>query len=412
MIFGLDIMQTLSNDCPEPHMQVYLSVSSLASTSDNGIVTQRRLEMNWYGDSPQIQDRVELLSHDPIYGIVAVMMVFPVDYSDSWVTTEVEFERPDLSASPGACLGYWVAYYRGDVLLSSNCLRSQPQWMWENRELLGDRRLIDLVLPGTHDSGAYEEYRGAISDNPVTMYAITQEESIFNQLMYGVRYLDLRPSFYNDTEEQYWLNHGLYRIRPFSLILDDIVRFMNLSNDLLIIHIGGWNGEFSQFPEKYLEFTDMLEFQLEEWLAPASMGVNATLSDFLNSGKRLIMINEHHADGDPYPWAEFEDTYNGDNTPEKLMATLEEFLDKTPLPDPWLLSGEQTPNVADVIFNRLGGLRVMASEVDRNITQRIQADWWTTVSVVIHDFFMAANNIDMAIHTNLRRQRCNITNPW
>ncbi len=37
-----------------------------------------------------------------------------------------------------------------------NCLRIRPTWMNEEREVIGDVPLSTLMLPGTHNSGAYE----------------------------------------------------------------------------------------------------------------------------------------------------------------------------------------------------------------------------------------------------------------
>ena len=40
--------------------------------------------------------------------------------------------------------------------LKANCIRVRPQWMYEDRHIIGDIPLHALMIPGTHNSGAYD----------------------------------------------------------------------------------------------------------------------------------------------------------------------------------------------------------------------------------------------------------------
>ena len=54
--------------------------------------------------------------------------------------------------------GYNVTWNREDgSSLASNCLQSEPTWMWDHRDQLADMRVGDLVLTGAHDAGAYRQ---------------------------------------------------------------------------------------------------------------------------------------------------------------------------------------------------------------------------------------------------------------
>ena len=62
--------------------------------------------------------------------------------------------------------------------------------MEDHKTKLANKKIAELSLPGSHDSGSY---KGSSSGNFIyekTVYA--QEETILNQLLYGVRYLDIR----------------------------------------------------------------------------------------------------------------------------------------------------------------------------------------------------------------------------
>ena len=49
--------------------------------------------------------------------------------------------------------------------------------------------MSELSLPGTHDTAAYP---GSKNVAYIDKMIFCQEETIFNQLIYGVRYLDIR----------------------------------------------------------------------------------------------------------------------------------------------------------------------------------------------------------------------------
>ena len=36
-----------------------------------------------------------------------------------------------------------------------NCLLIRPRWMWEERDVIGNIPLNNLMIPGTHNSGSY-----------------------------------------------------------------------------------------------------------------------------------------------------------------------------------------------------------------------------------------------------------------
>ena len=87
-------------------------------------------------------------------------------------------------------------------------------------ELFGDHkqtRLVDLILPGTHDSGSYD-ITGSSAPAPgapaayakvgsiAAKWAKTQDQTLEQQLRGGIRYLDLRVALF---EERLVLVHGL-----------------------------------------------------------------------------------------------------------------------------------------------------------------------------------------------------------
>jgi hypothetical protein len=61
-------------------------------------------------------------------------------------------------------------------------------------------------------------------------------------LIHGVRYLDIRAGYYNNTDEVWWVNHGIVRVHPLQTVFDDIKTFLKNTNEIVIL-------DFHGFPE-------------------------------------------------------------------------------------------------------------------------------------------------------------------
>ena len=68
-----------------------------------------------------------------------------------------------------------------------------------------------------------------------------QEEDILSQLINGIRYLDIRVGYYPNTDEKWYLNHGVINIRPLRDVLEDVQTFMENTNEIVIL-------DFHEFP--------------------------------------------------------------------------------------------------------------------------------------------------------------------
>lgn len=61
---------------------------------------------------------------------------------------------------------------------------------------------------------------------------------ILDQLIMGVRYLDIRIGLYNNT---YWVNRGSVTLHPLSHILNQVKHYMDHTEEIVII-------DFHRFP--------------------------------------------------------------------------------------------------------------------------------------------------------------------
>lgn len=84
------------------------------------------------------------------------------------------------------CLKYWIAYIRNGQLVVVKCLRVQPKWMELSMAQIGSRNILEIAIPGTHNAASYEIAR-FMNFPRFDKYIYCQDESIWNQLVYGIR---------------------------------------------------------------------------------------------------------------------------------------------------------------------------------------------------------------------------------
>lgn len=104
---------------------------------------------------------------------------------------------------------------------------SPAAWMggiWDN---IQNKRLDQLVIPGSHDSGT-----GFMDSRYGTNTARTQTGSIATQLRDGIRYLDFRVKEAAHRgcadDSVWWFNHGTYRSQTrLMTALDEIKTFLS-----------------------------------------------------------------------------------------------------------------------------------------------------------------------------------------
>lgn len=89
---------------------------------------------------------------------------------------------------------------------TNSLLLDRKRWMQNTPGIL-DQPLWKTVLPGTHDSGAYNlttdrapchDASDAIPGLAILPFAIAQYKSLGQQLEGGIRYFDIRPVFHNN----------------------------------------------------------------------------------------------------------------------------------------------------------------------------------------------------------------------
>jgi hypothetical protein len=202
--------------------------------------------------------------------------------------------------------------------------------MGSNLGQLGSLSLRELLLPGSHDSGAYmltnalapaiagsdeinalivwAEAHGIPFNAIITPWALAQRGTIREQLEAGVRYIDLRIC-YNGSD--FFTYH--FQIGPtIQTLLDDMHSFLQAHpHELLVVEAQLWqptNSSFAIPPEAKKRLAGMMLRAFEGLLIPLSARIDVPYATLLQANKR-VLVTVH----DPLLMAASVDPRTGQN---------------------------------------------------------------------------------------------------
>lgn len=199
-----------------------------------------------------------------------------------------EYSEHLNKTDPGKhCFPYWiVSYTENGAIIDSQCFAIQPTWMSDHQPVLLDKMVHEIMIPGTHNSGAYD---GSNLPPIIGNYALNQDKIVWTQLVFGIRYLDLRIGYYKVGG--FHINHDMVRITPLKPVLKQIRKFVELTEEVVII-------DFHRFPyptefggELHESLTDLIFEELGEFaFARGNYGKKGvSFRELWNEKKRLII---------------------------------------------------------------------------------------------------------------------------
>lgn len=196
------------------------------------------------------------------------------------------------------CVGYCVAYHSKNKILAKSCLQTNPSWMQESFQYIGSRALPTLMIPGTHNSGTYAKQLDKSVLQMINKYQMNQDESIFSQLVYGIRHLDLRVGYakVKQRNERLWVYHDIFRTEvSLSEVFKQVARFLELTSHEIIIMdfhrftVGFQNETPAVQRERHARLIEMLFRHLGRYVIPSYLGQHAPLQEYVSMGKRLLV---------------------------------------------------------------------------------------------------------------------------
>ncbi|XP_017032995.1 PI-PLC X domain-containing protein 1 [Drosophila kikkawai] len=336
-----------------------------------------------------------------------------VGLSTQWFTTGVPFDY-ELSKNVTAqthCYGFWASYINeeGDIL-ARTCLKAFPRWMNDLKSKIGELRLRDLFIPGTHDSGSYRpNFDPLLRESLVTKYALTQDDDIRGQLMHGVRYLDIRVGYYRNSPEQFFIYHGITKQRPLQEVINQVRDFVHETNEIIIFGLKEFPIGFGKGLGVHRLLVTYLRDQFQDLIAHPSLNWSASLRDIWARKQNVFLAYEKQAMLDEFPETLFgpvDQRWGNVQTWPRLetyLRNINEFDVARFYSRPIADMAELTPETWDVILDKHGGLRKMSDNVNWRISLLYRDELGTHANIVAADFIRGTTLVETAMDFNLRK---------
>lgn len=208
----------------------------------------------------------------------------------NWESTEVYYDdgkHPVVAAADNWAVTLHQGEAFDDLFYATSVITDRANWMRDRLDRLGGKRVRELVMPASHDSGMYTD--------GLSVVAKTQELSIYGQLAYGIRYFDLRLK-YDAGDERIDIHHGGVEGPTLAEVLADIAQFAGESGrrELCIF-------DFSHFEDfgpasdssAYQQFVEEVEEALGDWLFTAKPAdrrlADLTLQEYIGQKTALLV---------------------------------------------------------------------------------------------------------------------------
>uniref|UniRef100_T1HBM1 Varsurf_PPLC domain-containing protein n=1 Tax=Rhodnius prolixus TaxID=13249 RepID=T1HBM1_RHOPR len=404
---------------------LYLTVSALFKDSSIGsALIDREIDIYWVDDS---FDKIALFDSSPSEEIQPILQFNTKQYPERYVHTNITLGNPkfpgswnygssEIPVSGDHCLHKWIAGIKNNTISYIDCIKIRPTWMQDNRLSIGNLAVTSLFLPGTHNSGCYKRGETLSQKDASGRYILTQDQTIWNQLVYGIRYLDFRIGYYpskkNVSESDhscFWINHDLIKVRPLVPVIQQLKEYLEKAKDEIVII------DFHRFPlgfsgriARHVQLVDYLELELKEYAISYS-NETLTLNDIWDTNKRLIISygDKSIAREHEWLWPPIRQLWGNKQNLDKLYEYLEYCMSNETIRDPkkgmWAAMAQLTPGPLDLLFNPTGSLRHMAHIVNRNLTSWCRNNWWNKANIIAADFFLETDIINIAVASNIMK---------
>lgn len=215
--------------------------------------------------------------------------------------------------------GEWTELYfldgRGNPFVLTgtvnNMLSSfaQPDWMHQNLSTLGELPLKQICMPGSHDAGMGVLNPEGLSQDISSLGGAliqTQPTTIYDQLVNGSRYLDVRPVMAgeNDFRAGHFSSNSLLGQagcygQSMNDIISDINKFTQQYAELIILDLSHGYDATNNYVDLSVDQWSTLFTQLTQNLSNLALinadyetGIvfNNTLNSFIGNGKASVMV--------------------------------------------------------------------------------------------------------------------------
>jgi 1-phosphatidylinositol phosphodiesterase len=278
-------------------------------------------------------------------------------------------------------------YIEGET--STFWLRS---WMWQYQQFLGDQKITELILPGTHDSGTYDMVSPFA--RPWTQ---CQNLDIRAQLYAGARVLDIRTGIQpdKDGDERYILVHDSWRSRvTMSSALEQVLGFCAENTGEIVILDFHRFVDFDGTTEyMYNQLVDLIKTKLGDKLIPAT-DKDKTLNELVKGPGRIIVAWNRTGEIPSGFWGGVnQQWWNKDNKSDLFDAMKAFYEGETPT-GLWASCAIVTPDTSNIS-------PIQSLNPDLSLWFTPDGTWAQKSNIVSCDFIETTQLCASLVHANL-----------
>lgn len=307
-------------------------------------------------------------------------------------------------------------------------------WMGELEKHIAETPLCRVGLPGTHDSGTYkfDKEMGASPDNDLTstiqeklgqgmiLGTVTdlilgtiftrlcqcQDKSTREQLNVGIRYLDIRVAFHEESGK-YFTCHGVYCV-DMAEVMQEISDFLTENpKEIVILDV---NHLYDMDEHHAGLVDDMLAILGDKVADSREVQTTSTVGEFWEKGYQAIILYCGRSCLPDYPgvlWSQGEIRSPWPNVIETdaLHEKLKEKIENHDTDKFFVVQGLLTPDVELIkqeIFDNGGiSLKSIATKCSSKVVDWIDEEWKEqSLNIVIVDFFQNCSVVPAVINYN------------
>ncbi|XP_075547381.1 uncharacterized protein LOC142581817 [Dermacentor variabilis] len=411
------ILLTLGTGHCTSSSEIQKSGTYLTISSFNGLWGHGFFELNWFGmPHKYIGKTFAALAagKQPRRHYELLYLVAVTKPTDSFTTNILAPNFDVDTLMRGECLGYWALILENGNsstitnVLYSSCFTPKPRWMRENCCELSMLSLMDMLIPGTHNSGMCKP-RFKL---PHGQLVYNQYESITQQLAYGIRALDIRVQCYRG---EFYVTHDVVRGRlTIRQVLREVRKFVEATGELVLL-------DFHRFPkgfERSSQFVAQRHEKLVDLIVRELNGVLLKRFDYLKElndifngcrrerklrGHVVVFYNSKYYSG-PYEsllapavvhkWANAQ-------SKEALIEYIETKACFRETSNMVSIMAELTPKFPMFVVST----RRIAQWVNHDMTEYFRQKQGTCTGIISTDYFLGNAIIDIAIEANLVKGR-------
>jgi len=272
IFFIVNFIQKIQSFCP-----VHLTVSSNSlSLKDATLVA------SWDPKCPDLPSKVRIYFENPyLKESPALDEINPRNFKTGQIDTKIkldnlelptkwsfksnqESQQPPIDSREGTCLNFYaLSFNKSNHVTNFNCLKINPQWMSNTKEFWLFP-LKELVIPGSKCSGCYSTERNSRRRH-LKPESFHQNLDIWHQLVFGVRYLEFSVGYFRsfhkslDIRSRFWIFNDEHEVSPIFSVLEDILKFAEISNEILILDFINFSYGFHESSGAHEIFKKLLQ---------------------------------------------------------------------------------------------------------------------------------------------------------